>query len=145
MSYTGIVKSLPISLPRSLPHGLAKQGGVLPGFTLSGTLPNGDQATDYSGVLNISGGTPPYSNPTVIAGTLPADFSLSIVGSHLLVTATAPIAFSGVVSVTLDVEDSMGQHAHEAVTFTIAVSTFILTEAGDPILTEDGKFLLAET
>lgn len=145
MSYTGIVKSLPISLPRSLPHGLAKQGGIVPGFTLSGTLPNGDQATDYSGVLNISGGTPAYSNPTVIAGILPAEFTLTIIGSHLFVTATAPITFSGTITATLDVEDSTSQHASLPVTFTINVSTFILTEAGDPILTEDGKFLLAET
>lgn len=144
MSYTGIVKSLPISLPRSLPHGLAKQGGVVPGFTLSGSLPDGDQATDYLGILNISGGVPPYSNPTVIAGTLPAEFTLTIVGSQLRVTATAPITFSGDVSCTLDVEDSTSQHASLPVTFTIAVSTFILTEAGDPILTEDGKFLVTE-
>lgn len=145
MSYTGLVKSLPISLPISLPHGLAKQGGIVPGFTLSGNLPDGDQATDYVGVLNISGGVPPYINPTAAVGVLPAEFTLTIIGAQLFVTATAPITFSGLVDVTYDAEDSAAAHAQDHAPFTIHVSTFILTEAGDPILTEDGKFLLAET
>lgn len=145
MSYSGLVKSLPRSSVFSLPHGLAKQGGITPGFTLSGVLPDGDQANDYSGTLNISGGTPPYSNPQVIAGTLPGEFTLTIIGNILHVTATAPITFSGLVSVTLQVDDATAQHASEPVTFTINVANFILTEDGDPILTEDGKFLLTET
>ena len=147
MSYTGLVKSLPKSLPINLPHGLAKQGGVKPTvFELSGSLPDGNQGTDYVGSLAIIGGTAPYLNPQVVAGTLPADFSLHIAGGILEVLATAPIAFSGTVHCSLTVDDS-ASHTTPAypVTFTITTSNFIVTEDGKLITTEDGKFLVTET
>lgn len=141
----GLIKSLPISLPQSVVRGDTGGGGTGPSFTLSGTLPNGDQGTDYLGVLNIAGGTVPYSSPIVISGTLPGEFSLAISGSHLQVTATAPISFSGTVTCTLQVSDALGGHASLPVTFTITVVHMIATEAGVPITTEDGKFIATET
>ena len=145
MSYTGLVSSLPRSVVFSLPHGLAKQGGSGPPFSLTGTLPNGNQGTDYLGILNISGGVSPYSNPSVIAGSLPADFSLMIMGNQLRVVATAPIAFFGNVSVTLDVEDSTSMHASLPVTFSIEEVNFLITEGGDYIVTEDGRYIITES
>lgn len=143
---SGLVKSLPISLPINLPHGLARQGGGSPPFQISGLLPDGDQGTNYIGVLSISGGVPPYSNPQVVAGTLPGEFSLSIVGNQLIVTATAPITFSGLVSVSFTVDDSASQTTPPyAVTFTIHEVGFITTEDDIPITTEDGDFLVTET
>lgn len=141
----GLVKSLPFSLPRNLVYGSTGGGSPPSGFTLSGSLPNGDQATDYIGVLNISGGVPPYLNPTAAVGVLPADFSLNIIGTQLFVTATAPIAFSGLVDVTYDVEDSAAAHAQDHAPFTIAEVGFLQAETGDNLLTEDNKFILTET
>lgn len=145
MSGTGQVQSLPISLAKSLPKGLARQGGGTPPFTLSGSLPNGTQADNYLGVLSISGGVAPYSNPQVVAGSLPADFTLTIVGNQLHVTATAPLAFSGVVSCSLTVQDAaLHTTPPLPVTFTIASANFIMTEDGKYLTTEDGKFLVTE-
>lgn len=145
MSYTGLVKNLPKSLPFNLPHGLAKQGGGVPGLTLSGTLPDGNQGTDYDGVLSISGGLPPYSTPQVVAGVLPGDFSLLIVGNILHVKATAPITFSGTVSCSLTVKDAASMTSNILpVTFVITASGFIMTEDNKFITTEDNKFLVTE-
>lgn len=141
----GLVKSLPISLPHSIVRGDTGGGGTGPAFTLSGTLPNGDQGTDYLGVLNISGGIAPYSSPTVISGSLPGEFSLAVVGSQLQVTATAPITFSGTVTCTLQVQDTPHATASLPVTFTITVVHMLQTEGGVPITTEDGKFIATET
>lgn len=144
MPNRGLVKSLPISLPQSSAVGSGGGGGTPP-FQLSGTLPDGDQGTNYDGVLGISGGVAPYNTPAVASGTLPADFSLSIVGNVLHVIATAPIAFSGVVSCSLTVKDSAAHTtAAYPVTFTIGVTKFLATEAGDLITTESGDFLITE-
>jgi len=145
MPNRGLVKSLPISLPQSSAVGSGGGGGTPP-FQLSGTLPDGDQGTNYNGVLGISGGVAPYNTPAVAAGSLPGEFSLSIVGNTLVVTATAPITFSGLVSVSLTVKDSAA-HTTPAypVTFTINVTNFIATEGGDILTTEGGDFLITET
>lgn len=140
----GLVKSLPFNLPHSVVRG-AVGGGTSPPFSLSGTLPNGDQGTNYLGVLNISGGIGPFSNPVVIAGSLPGEFSLSIVGTQLQVTATAPISFSGTVTCTLQVQDAPHVLASNPVTFTITVVHMITTQSGVPITTQDGRFIATET
>ncbi len=143
---SGQAKSLPISLAQNLPHGLARQGGGSPPFQLSGSLPDGDQGTDYTGALGISGGIPPYSNPQVVAGTLPPEFSLLIIGNQLFVSAIAPITFSGLISISLTVDDAASATTPPyPVTFTINVVGFIVTEGGDFILTEDGSYLRTET
>ena len=146
MPNRGLVKSLPISLPQSSAVGSGGGGGGMPPFQLSGTLPDGDQGTNYDGVLGISGGVAPYNTPAVASGTLPADFSLSIVGNVLHVIAIAPIAFSGVVSCSLTVKDSAAHTtASYPVTFTINVANFIATEAGDILTTESGDFLITDS
>lgn len=143
---SGQPKSLPISLAQNLPHGLARQGGGSPPFQLSGLLADGDQGTDYDGVLAISGGIAPYSNPQVVAGSLPSGFALVIVGSLLHVTAAAPIPFSGVASFSLTVDDTASNTTPPyPVTFTIAEVEFLTTEDGDFIMTEDGDFIRTET
>lgn len=144
MPNRGLVKSLPISLPQSSAVGSGGGGGAPP-FQLSGTLPDGDQGTNYSASLGISGGVAPYNTPAVVAGVLPGDFSLSIVGNSLVVSATAPIVFSGLVSVSFTVKDSAAHtSAPYPVTFTINAAQFIATEAGDIITTEGGDFLIIE-
>lgn len=66
-------------------------------LTLTGTFPTAaDTTSTYSGALVISGGVPPYSNPRVTSGSLPAGLSLAIVGNILTLTGT-PTA-SGVTS-----------------------------------------------
>lgn len=143
---SGLIKSLPISLPINLPHGLARQGGGSPPFQLSGSLPDGNQGDDYNGALGISGGIPPYSNPQVVAGTLPGEFTLTIIGNQLFITAIAPITFFGTISISLTVDDaSSATTPPYPVTFTIIEVGFITTEDGDFITTEDGKFLITET
>lgn len=143
---SGLVKSLPISLPINLPHGLARQGGGSPPFQLSGALQDGDQGNDYLGALSISGGIPPYSNPQVVAGTLPGEFTLFIVDNQLFVSATAPITFSGLISISLTVDDSASATTPPyPVTFTINEVGFISTEDGIPITAETGEYLITET
>src|SRR5690242_11716242 len=41
------------------------------------TLPGGSVGSPYSHTLTASGGTPPYSTPTVVTGTLPPGTTLS--------------------------------------------------------------------
>lgn len=48
-----------------------------PVLALSGTLPDGAVGTPYSASLTASGGTPPYVNWTITAGTLPPGLTIN--------------------------------------------------------------------
>ena len=130
------------SLVRSLVREWGTGGGTGGVLTLSGVLPNGVAGDDYLGVLNISGGVPPYSNPLIIGGVLDPDLILTIVGSQLQVSGVPLNA--GFEAAILQIQDSIATLASLPVSFTLSDVTFILTEDNRYIQTEDNRYLIAE-
>ncbi len=80
--------------------------GQLPNITTT-SLPPGTTGGPYSAVLAVTGGTAPYSNWTVGAGSLPPGLSLDASTGILSGTSSA----SGVFSFWVTVQDSVGSIA----------------------------------
>lgn len=57
-------------------------------LVITGTLDDGTIGTPYSSDLTVSGGTPPYANVSISAGSLPPGLSIALAGATITVSGT---------------------------------------------------------
>ncbi len=74
--------------------------------TISGTYAGGTSGSAYSSSLTIAGGTGPYVNPQLVAGTLPAGLTLSVSTTNLVLSGNGLAMSSGLYRFTVSVQDS---------------------------------------
>ncbi len=91
------------------------------------SLPNGTVGTAYSQTLAASGGATPYSWSLAV-GSLPPGLSLSSATGTISGTPTT----AGAVNFTVQVTDSAGNTARQALTLTINPSSLAITTASLP-------------
>jgi uncharacterized protein (TIGR03437 family) len=107
--------------PQSIPVTLIVGAAPAPSITTS-SVPNGTVGVTYSQTLSASGGTPPYSNWTVSAGSLPPGLSLN--ASSGAISGTPSTAVGSPFSFSVTVRDSVGNiSAPQALAITINVPT----------------------
>ncbi len=109
--------------------------GSAAGIGIVGSLPSGNQGSQYSATLTAQGGTPPY-NWSVVSGTLPSGVSLAAsTGSISGVPSNA-----GVFNFTVRVSDSLFNNGQQA--FSIAIACPVLSVATNtlPIAAQGGHY-----
>jgi Putative Ig domain/Fibronectin type III domain len=87
------------------------------------TMPDATNTQPYSRTLSATGGTPPYTQWTVVAGNLPTGLALSNAG----VVSGTPNAAAGSYSFTVEVTDSASQTDTQALTIAVADPLSITT------------------
>jgi len=90
-------------------------------LTLSTFLPSGYVGSQYSGYLNATGGTPPYTF-SWIGGSLPPGLSVDSYAGLIVGTPTA----TGTYNFEVEVEDSVGAIATAEVTISIGVLSIVV-------------------
>jgi uncharacterized protein (TIGR03437 family) len=92
-------------------------------------LPSGTVDVPYSLALSATGGVPPYSNWTVISGSLPPGMSLTSPSSLITGLITGTPTSAGTFPFTVQVSDSLDE---------MASATFSLTIVQVPVISANG-------
>ena len=92
----------------------------VPSLTISSTLPSGTVGAIYSGSINVSGGTPPYTL-TVASGQLPAGLVLTAASGTISGTPTA----AGTFSLAIAASDAKALSKQQSLQITIAAAPVV--------------------
>ena len=103
--YTLTIAAVPAPTPTPTPTPPPAGAKIL---TINGFLSDGTANFPYIDTLSVTGGTPPYSNPTVLYGTAPGGLSLSMQNSTTIKLSGTPTGNPDSVVFTIKVVDSVG-------------------------------------
>ena len=105
-------------------------------ITTASPLPTGTVGDAYNQTFAATGGTPPYTNWAVTAGTLPAGLGLNAATGALTGTPTA----AGISSFTIQVTDSAAATATKA--FSLTINATPVETTAIPTMNEWGMIIL---
>lgn len=106
------------------------------GLIIVGTLPAPANCPNvyYNQTLAIVDGYAPFQPPTISSGAMPVGWSVSIVGSTIMVDGTATAVTPAIYTFTIRLADFVGNVAYSTQTIAIAVCTAPASVPASPLL-----------